>query len=166
MSNRGVCRAVTGLVGVCYRVWRIPFFWPNMNTEYYSVFRNHRIQNIEYYLVLRNPNTEYRILFGIKKIQIPNTNSTIWSNYSNTEYKIPNSIQNFGKKGNWNIDICPKKDILFWKYVKLFWQVFGVTIRIPVYYLGYICIINRHIHVSPFTFFLYPSEFFFTKWWS
>ena len=60
------------------------FFWPNTNTEYYSVFRNHRISNTIWYW--ENPNTEYRILFGIKKIRIPNTNSTIRSNYSNTEY--------------------------------------------------------------------------------
>ena len=69
------------------------FFLPNMNTEYYSVFRNHWIPNIEYYSVLRK--SEYQILFGIKKIRIPN--STIPSNYSNTEYLIPNSIQHFGE---------------------------------------------------------------------
>ena len=34
----------------------------------------------------KSPNTKYWILFGIEKIQIPNTNSTIWSNYLNTEY--------------------------------------------------------------------------------
>ena len=39
--------------------------------------------------VPRNPNTEYRILFGIEKIRIPNTNTTIWSNYSNS-IRIPN----------------------------------------------------------------------------
>ena len=35
-----------------------------------------------------NPNTEYRILFGIEKIVIPNRNSTIWSYYSNTKYNF------------------------------------------------------------------------------
>ena len=42
-----------------------PFFWPNTNTEYNLVVRNHQIPNIEYYLVLRI--SEYRIwivLFG------------------------------------------------------------------------------------------------------
>ena len=63
---------------------RNTFFWRNTNTRYYSVFRNHRISNIEYYSVLRK---FYKlILFGIKKIRILNTNSTIRSNYSNTEY--------------------------------------------------------------------------------
>ena len=33
-----------------------------------------------------NWNTKYRILFGIKKIQIPNTNITIRYNYLNTKY--------------------------------------------------------------------------------
>ena len=43
-------------------------------------------------------NTKYQILFGIEEIGIQNTNSTIWSDYSNTEYLIPNHIQNFEKK--------------------------------------------------------------------
>ena len=38
-----------------------------------------------------NPNTEYQILFGIEKIRIPHTNTTIWSNYSNS-IEIPNSL--------------------------------------------------------------------------
>ena len=29
--------------------------------------------------VTKNPNTKYRILFGIWKIRIPNTNTTFWS---------------------------------------------------------------------------------------
>ena len=62
------------------------------NTEYYLVFRNHQISNTIRYC--ENPITEYQILFGIEKIQIPNMNSTIGSNYSNTKYLIPNSIQN------------------------------------------------------------------------
>ena len=39
--------------------------------------------------VAKNPNTEYRILLGIGKSQIPNTNTTIRSNYSNS-IRIPN----------------------------------------------------------------------------
>ena len=39
--------------------------------------------------VPKNPNTEYRILFGIEKIRIPNINTTIRSNYSNS-IRIPN----------------------------------------------------------------------------
>ena len=35
------------------QVWGAPS--PNMNTEYYLAFINHRIPNIEYYLVLRKP---------------------------------------------------------------------------------------------------------------
>ena len=74
------------------------FFQPNTNTEYYLVFRNHQISNTIRYC--ENPITKYRILFGIEKIQIPNMNSTIGSNYSNTKYLIPNSIQNIVVKGN------------------------------------------------------------------
>ena len=33
----------------------------------------------------KNQNTKYRILFGSEKIRISNTNSSILSNYSNTE---------------------------------------------------------------------------------
>ena len=29
-------------------------------------------------------NTEYQILFSIEIIRIPNTNTTVWSNYSNS----------------------------------------------------------------------------------
>ena len=50
------------------------FFWPNTNTEYYSVFRSHRILNIEYYSVLRK-----------SKYRIPNT--IRYQENSNTEYK-------------------------------------------------------------------------------
>ena len=55
-----------------------PFWWAcrlkSECDEYYSGFRNHQTQNIEYYLVLRK--TEY---------QVPNT---IWYQESpNTEYK-------------------------------------------------------------------------------
>ena len=56
------------------------FFWQNTNTEYYSVFRNHRIPNIEYYSVLRkfehripntiwyqeNPNTDYEKYYSVQ----------------------------------------------------------------------------------------------------
>ena len=38
----------------------------------------------EYYSGNQKTNTEYRILFGIEIIQIPNTNNTIRSNYSNS----------------------------------------------------------------------------------
>ena len=47
------------------------FFGPNTNTEYYSVFRNHRIPNIEYYSVLRK--SEYRIPNNIRYQENPNT---------------------------------------------------------------------------------------------
>ena len=69
---------------------RIPnIIWFSENTEY-------RIMNTIWYW--QNPNTKYQIPFGIEKNLIPNMNSTIWSNYSNTKYLTPNSIQNFGKK--------------------------------------------------------------------
>ena len=39
----------------------------------------------------KKPNTEYRILFGIEKTQILNTNTTIRSNYFNS-IQIPNYL--------------------------------------------------------------------------
>ena len=68
------------------RVWKIPFFdqiWiPNIIRS--SEIMDYQIPNtIRYW---QNPNTKYQILFGIKKIRIINLNSTIWSNYSNTEF--------------------------------------------------------------------------------
>ena len=49
------------------------FLRPNMNTDYYSVFRNHQIPNTEYYLGLRI--SEYQIWISIfgPSIRIPNT---------------------------------------------------------------------------------------------
>ena len=73
-----------------------------MKTEYYSVFRNHRIPNIKYYLVLRK--SKYRILFGIEKIQIPNTNSTIQSNYLNTVWE-PTDCVWMGHAHNTNLPL-------------------------------------------------------------
>ena len=78
--------SVQAKVGTRSRVWQIPFFdrirIPNIIR--FSEITEYRISNtIRYW---EKPNTEYRILFGIKKIRIPNTNSTIRSNYSNTEY--------------------------------------------------------------------------------
>ena len=72
------------------------FFWPHSNTQYYLVFRNHQIRNIEYYSLLRKFETQ--ILFAIEKIRIPNMNRTIRSYYLNTDNKIPNSFQNFGRR--------------------------------------------------------------------
>ena len=73
------------------------FFWPNRNTEYYLVFRNHRIPNIVDYLVLRKFKDQIPNTSRYEENTNTNTNSTIRSNYSNTKYWIPNSIQNFGK---------------------------------------------------------------------
>ena len=50
--------------------------------EYYLGCQKNRLPNTEYYL-------EYRILFGIEIIRIPNTNTTIQSNYFNS-ILIPN----------------------------------------------------------------------------
>ena len=78
-------------------MWRIPFFdrirIPNIIR--FSEITEYRISNtIRYW---ENPNTEYRILFGIKKIRIPNTNSTIRIVLFGRTIRIPNSIENFGK---------------------------------------------------------------------
>ena len=97
----------------------------------------------------KSPNTKYWILFGIKKIQIPNTEYyTVSRKFEyririvlfgltiripNTKYRI---VYNILEKWNYNKDICPIQDILFWKYVKLFGHVFGLTIWIPEYYTG------------------------------
>ena len=78
------------------------FFWPNTNTQYYSVFRNHQIPNIEYYLVLRKSKywilntirvlrkSQYQIwivLFGLT-IQIPNTKYwTVYKVWGKKDYK-------------------------------------------------------------------------------
>ena len=48
--------------------------------------------------VPKNPNTKYRILFSIEKIRIPNTNTTIRSNYSNS-IRIPNYSSHPALKG-------------------------------------------------------------------
>ena len=47
------------------------FFWPNTNTEYYSVFRNHQILITEYYSLLRK--SKYQILNTIRYQENPNT---------------------------------------------------------------------------------------------
>ena len=94
------------------------------NTIRFSEISEYRILNtIRYW---ENPNTKYRILFVIKKIQIPNTNSTFRSNYSNTKYLIQNSIQNF-----WNNEtkikiflpyktFCSENMWSYWEYRILF----------------------------------------------
>ena len=55
--------------------------------------------------VPKNMNTKYRILFRIEKIRIPNTNTTIRSNYSNS-IRIPNNsshpVVNTNRKKNTN----------------------------------------------------------------
>ena len=73
----------------------------------------------------KSPNTEYRIIFGIENIRIPNTEYYLVSRKS--EYRIQKIL------------LCLSmqiQEILFWKYVKLFGQVFGPTICIPEYYSG------------------------------
>ena len=110
----------------------------------------------------KSPNTEYRIIFGIDKIQITNTEYYLVSRKSeyqiwivlyglniwipNTKYWIEYNIL---EKWNWNKDTCSIEDILFWKYVKLFGQVFGPTIEIPEYYFG--CQKNRITNTKYFS---------------
>ena len=140
---------------MCYqhydrRVWQIPFFFDRIqipNIIRFSEITKYRISNtIRHW---ENLNTEYQILFVIEKIQIPNTKYyslsrkfeyririvlfglTIW--IPNTKYP---SVYNILEKWIQNKDICPIQDILFWKYVKLFGQVFGPAIPIPEYYSG------------------------------
>ena len=52
------------------------FFWLNMNTQYYLAFRNHRTPNIIQYWENLNPST----------------NSIVWFNFLNIEYKILNRL--------------------------------------------------------------------------
>ena len=49
---------------------------------WFSEIIKYRILNTICYW--ENQNTEYRVLFRSEKIWIPNINSTIWSNYSNS----------------------------------------------------------------------------------
>ena len=56
-------------------------FFLNYSNRYPDGYFNTRIL----FWVPKKPNTEYRILLGIEIIPTPNTNTTIWSNYSNTE---------------------------------------------------------------------------------
>ena len=75
------------------------FFWKNSTKinrfVSYKTFCsenlwNHSNRNLVWYSniqilfgIQKNPNTEYQILYGVKKIRIPNTNTAVWSNYSN-----------------------------------------------------------------------------------
>ena len=61
-------------------------FWQNTNTAYYSVFRNHSIPNIEYYLVLTK--SEYWIVNTVPYYEYPYTKYKWYYSvqYSNTEY--------------------------------------------------------------------------------
>ena len=97
-----------------YRIWivlfgliiRIPNTIPNSIQNFgkrqlkstYLVYTRHPDRYPDRYLntrilfrVPKKPNTEYRILFGIEIIRIPNRNTTIWSNCSN-KIQIPNYL--------------------------------------------------------------------------
>ena len=63
---------------VSYKTFCFKKLW-NYSDRYLDQYSNTRIL----FGVPKKPNTEYRILFGNEKILIPNTNTTIWSNYSN-----------------------------------------------------------------------------------
>ena len=52
----------------------------------YFFFTEYRIPNS--IRLDKRPNTEYRIVFGLTKDRIPNSNSIRFLNYPNTEYRI------------------------------------------------------------------------------
>ena len=58
----------------------------------------------EWYLKCKKKNGEYGILFSIEIIWIPNTNTTIWSNYSNS-IQIPNYLSHPDHMFIWKL--CP-----------------------------------------------------------
>ena len=99
------------------RVWQIFFFWPNTNTEYFSVFRNHRIPNIEYYSVWRK--LEYQISNTIWYQENPNTEYKYYYSIQLFEYQILQHIQHFGKNETKIKTFVPYKTFCYeilWNY--------------------------------------------------
>ena len=71
---------------ISYKTICLTNLW-NYSDIYSDRYTNTRIL----FVVPKKPNTEYRKLFGIEIIRIPNMNTTIWSYYSNS-IQIPNYL--------------------------------------------------------------------------